>query len=168
MTGTSSSVYLGSLCADGHLRWMLPMDKSSSSSSLDSSSSLYSEPEPESLDESIQQCTAAKHVIFQNIVSQYPYVVSSPHARVTVSQAGWNIELCLIAEKPVFESALGVFKPTKVTRISFGKIPFSDGPFEILRFKGDECFGEDPEKFKTSEDMIKFLKRYITPLEPVE
>ena len=83
------------------------MDESSSSSSLDSSSSssLDSEPEPESLDESIQQCKVMKLVIIQKIRTVYPYLFSSSHATVAVSKEGWNIEICLIAEKPVFESA---------------------------------------------------------------
>ena len=167
-TGTSSSVYLGSLCSNGHERYMMSTPPPSSSSSSSSSSDSDSEPASDSYEEEndFAKCTAMRPLVFLETQNRFSFLESSALVTITESDK-WNIEIELKAKQPLVRTPSGVFKITPVTRISIGMIPFSDGPYEMMRFNGDQCYG-DEVKFETIEELLDALEPYLRHFEPAK
>lgn len=164
-TGTSSSAYYASLGPNGHLTYMMstpPPSPPSSSSSSDSDSEPASDSYEEENDPA--KCTDMRPILFQAAIDRFPFLESSSLADITESNI-WNIEIRLKAKQSLVRKPSGGYGITPVIRISFGMIPFSSGPYEIMRFTRDGCYG-DKQEFETIRDLLDALERYLRHLEP--
>ncbi len=172
-TGTSSSAYYASRGRDGHLTYMMSTpppspppaspDPESESESEDADAPEIDEEEEEEEDE-IQRCTAMRSIVYQEILDRFSFLPES--SLVTIAQSDiWNIDIELQAQQPLVQTQPGVYKPTPVRRISIGMIPFSSGPYEIMRFTRDGCYG-DKQEFETRRELLNALERYLRHLEP--
>ena len=166
MAGTSSSVYLDSLCRNGHLRHMINTPPSSVSSSSPSVSDSESDPEPEAdapVDE-FERCNDMRPIVFQETMQRFPFLKSSQLAQIEES-LDWNIEIRLRARKPLVQTAPGMFKVTPVIRLSLGLIPFSS--YELMRFTHKGCY-KDALRFESIPELLNALEPYLRHLEPAE